>query len=113
MAGHVGLLADLQYALVKRLGLRVLTLGVVHRREVIQALGHSLIIWAVIFFIDRDQAPVEWLASRILSLDHAHVRQVFECSRHTGMIRTEGFFFYGQRALVKLLGLRQFGLTSR
>lgn len=35
-----GLLFDRQGALVQRLGLRVLALGLVQRREVVEALGH-------------------------------------------------------------------------
>src|SRR6266404_379260 len=43
------LLSDRQRALEERLGLRVLTLGLVQRREVIQARGYIGMIWSYPF----------------------------------------------------------------
>src|SRR5437899_11709885 len=81
-----GLLSDRQRALKQWLGLCVLTLGLVQRREVIQARGYIGMIWADRFLYDRQRTLEEWLGLRVLTLSLVQLREVIQAPGYIGMI---------------------------
>ena len=82
-----GLFPDRQCPLIERLGLRVLALVVVKRRQVVEARGYVGVLRAQGLFPDRQRPLVKRLGLRVLALALVKLRQVVEAPGHVGVLR--------------------------
>ncbi len=78
------LLENRQCALEKRLGLRVLALGVVEESQVVQARGYIGVIGTQSFLINRQRALVQRLGLRVLALGVVEPGQVVQARGYIG-----------------------------
>ena len=90
MLGTERLLPDGERALIERLGLRVLALGMVEQRQVVEARGHIGMLGAEGLLPDGERALIERLGLRVLALGMVERRQVVEARGHIGDVRGRG-----------------------
>ena len=106
MLGTEGLLPDAERALIERLGLRVLALGIVKHRQVVEARGHIGMLGTEGLLPDGERALIERLGLRVLALGAIEHRQVVEALGHIGMLGTEGLLADGERLFEERMRLR-------
>ncbi len=78
MVGSQSVLVDRQRTLVERLSLGVAALGVIKRRQVVEARGHVGVLRAQRLLPDRQPPLIEGLGIGVLALGAVELRQVVE-----------------------------------
>lgn len=83
-------------ALIEPLGFRVLALGMVEPRHVVEALGDIGVLNAEGLLANGERALVERLGLRVLALGLVEPRQVVEALSHIGVRGAESLLVDGE-----------------
>jgi hypothetical protein len=106
MLGTARFLIDRQRSLIQRLGVRVATLLLVQRREIVQRFRKIGMLGTERFLPDGQCSLEKRLGVRIATLLEVQRREIVQRISDIGMLGTERFLIDRQRSLIQRLGVR-------